>query len=358
MDLRFRACVLVLALAGCGGSAPAPPAASSAPASALVSGRASAKSAASAASSGQTTSITVALSSLSPTNIPAWLGQDLGVFEKNSLHVALKVIPGGSVTTSSLLGGDVQIVMGGGSEALGAAVGGADLVILGITVPTYTFIIEGPPSAKTLTDLKGKTFGVPAARGTVDVATRVALKSQGIDPDKDVKITALGSVQAVQAALLSHAIDAAGVNVPDTLSAEANGLHPVFNMAAAKLPAASNSIYTVRPYAASHRDVVQHYVDSVVQSTALVPVNRAASIATIKKNLKVEDAAAQATYEFYKAGIFPALPYPKLDLFGDARQAVGEKNPKVLEFDITKILDPSFVQSAADRGLDKPPSAG
>ena len=104
----------------------------------------------------------------------------------------------------------------------------------------------GPASAKSLADLKGKTFGVPAARGTVDIATRVALKSQGLDPDKDVKITALGSVQAVTAALLSGAIDAAGVNVPDNLAAEAKGMRAIFSTSAAKLPAASNSIYSQR----------------------------------------------------------------------------------------------------------------
>jgi NitT/TauT family transport system substrate-binding protein len=369
MKLRSLMGLLVVLLAGCGGaaapasSAPAAVASVAKPAASAAAGSvpaakpaasSSVKPAASAAaSSGQATNITVALSSLSATNIPSWVGQDAGIYQKNGLNADFKVIPGGSVTTSALLGGDVQIVMGGGSEALGAAVGGADLVIVGITTPTYTFIIEGPPSAKTLADLKGKTFGVPAARGTVDVATRVALKSQGIDPDKDVKITALGSVQAVSAALISHAIDAAAVNVPDNLSAEANGLHPVFNTAAAKLPAASNSIYVTRPYIASHRDVVQRYVDSVVQSIARIGTDKPLAVAAIKKNLKVDDTAANATYEFFKSGVFPALPYPKVDYFDDAKQTVGEQNPKVLSFDISKILDPSFVQSAADRGLDK-----
>jgi len=348
MKLRSLSFPLAFLLAGCGSAAiPANP-------SSLPPVPSAAKPAAtSPASNGQATNITVALSSLSATNIPAWLGQEAGIFQKNGLNAGFKVIPGGSVTTSALLGGDVQIVMGGGSEALGAAVGGADLIIVGITVPTYTFIIEGPASAKTLADLKGKTLGVPAAGGTVDVATRVALKSQGIDPAKDVKITALGSVQAVSAALISHAVDAAAVNVPDNLNAEANGLHPIFNTAAAKLPAASNSIYVVRSYAVAHRDVVQHYVDSLVQSIARIGTDKPLVIAAIKKNLKVGDPAANATYEFYKSGVFPALPYPKIDYFADAKQTVGEKNPKVLNFDISKILDPSFVQSAADRGLDK-----
>ena len=372
MNRRWQGlAALALLLAGCGGTAapaaPSSPAAASAAASTAASaaakpaasGSAAAKPAASGSAaakpgaSGAGTSINVALSSLSATNIPSWVGQDAGIFEKNGLNASFKVIPGGSVTTSALIGGDVQIVMGGGSEALGAAVGGADLVIVGVSVPTYTFIIEGPQSAKTLADLKGKTFGVPAARGTVDVATRMALKSQGIDPDKDVKITALGSVQAEQAALVSHAVDAAAVNVPDNLAAEASGLHPIFNIAQSKLPAASNSIYVLRPYLASHRDVVQHYVDSFVQSVALIPKDKALVVGAIKKNLKAEDAAANATYDFYKSGVFPVLPYPKLEYFKDVQQTVGEQNPKALTFDISKILDPSLVQNAADRGVDK-----
>ncbi|HLG69846.1 MAG TPA: ABC transporter substrate-binding protein [Chloroflexota bacterium] len=362
-----------LLLSACGGAAAPSAAPASTPSSAAAPGVSSsaagnapasgaAKPAASSAAmasakpapSGQATKLTVALSSLSASNLPSWVGEQAGIYAKNGLDVTFKVIAGGSTTTSALLGGDVQIVMGGGSEALGAAAGGADLVILGITVPKYTVIIEGPASAKSLKDLKGKTFGVPAARGTVDVSTRIALKSQGMDPDKDVKITSLGSVQAVTAALLSGTIDAAGVNVPDNLAAEDKGLHAVMSMKDADLPAASNSIYTVRSYAAANKDVLQRYVDSVVESIARIKTDRATSIAAIKKNLKLDDdRAAAATYDYYREGVFPALPYPKPEYFKDAQELGGEVNPKVRDFDVSKILDSSFVQSAADRGLDK-----
>jgi NitT/TauT family transport system substrate-binding protein len=361
MRLHIPGLALSVLLAACG-SAAAPAASNPAskpgtPASAPGSTSASAPAAsanAKPAASAQMTKLNVALSSLSASNLPSWVGEQAGIYAKNGLDVSFKVIAGGSTTTSALLGGDVQIVMGGGSEALGAAAGGADLVILGVTVPKYTVIIEGPASAKTLADLKGKTFGVPAARGTVDVSTRVALKSQGIDPDKDVKITALGSVQAVAAALLSGTIDAAGVNVPDNLAAEDKGLHAVMSMKDADLPAASNSIYTMRPYAAANKDVIQRYIDSVVQSIARIKTDRATSIAAIKKNLKLDnDRAAEATYDFYREGVFPSVPYPKAEYFKDSQELVGEQNPKVKTFDVSKILDPSFMQSAADRGIDK-----
>jgi NitT/TauT family transport system substrate-binding protein len=346
MKLHSALLAAIVTLAGCGGTAaPAP----SAPAS---SADATPAASAKPAASGGLIKINAALSSLSASNIPSWVGKEAAIFEKNGLDVDFKVIAGGSTTTSALLGGDVQMVMGGGSEALGAAAGGADLVIVGITVPTYPQIIYGPPSANSLADLKGKTFGVPANRGTVDVATRVALKSQGIDPDKDVKITALGSVQAVTAALLSGAIDAAAVNVPDNLAAEAKGLRPILNLATAKLPASSNSIYTQRSTITARRDMVQRYVDSIVQSIARVKADKPLAMAAIKKNLKLDDQrAVEATYEYYKAGVFPDYPYPRAELFKDARELVGEQNAKVLTFDVNTILDPSFIKSAEDRGL-------
>lgn len=346
----------VLALTACGSAAP-PPAGSpgqAAPPSAASAAAGSAAAKPSAGASAGLTKIAVANSSTSASNLPSWVGRDTGIYEKNGLDIDFKLVQGGSTTTSSLLGGDVQIVMGGGSEAMAAAASGADLIIAGITVPTYTNLLEVPASVKTPPDLKGKTLAVPAARGTVDIATRVALKSLGLEPDKDVKINALGSVGAATTAIVSGAVDGGLVNPPDNLLVEAKGLHPLLNLSTANLPAASNSIYTLRSYAASHRDVVQRYVDGVVQSAARVNSDRAATIAALKKYLKMDDQKQlDATADFYTNGVFPVYPYPNAGNFKDAQQLIGQDNPKVLSFDVAKILDPSFVKSAEDRGVGK-----
>jgi ABC-type nitrate/sulfonate/bicarbonate transport system substrate-binding protein len=338
----------MLLLAACG--------AKSAPAQSSASqpGAASAPSSAAAAASGSLIRLAVANSSTGATNLPSWVGRDNGIYDKNGLDIDWKLVQGGSTTTSSLLGGDVQIVMGGGSEALAAAAGGADLVIAGITVPTYTFLLEVPAGVKTPADLKGKSLAVPAQRGTVDIATRVALKSLGLEPDKDVSIKAFGSLNAANAAILSGAVDGGAVNPPENVALEAKGLHPLLNLATAGLPAASNSIYTLRSYAASHRDVVQKYVDGVVQSIARVNSDRNATALAIKRNLKLDDQKAiDAAVDFYQNGVFPLYPYAKPENFKDAQQLIGQDNPQVLNFDVSKILDSSFVKSAEDRGVGK-----
>jgi len=60
-----------------------------------------------------------------------------------------------------------------------------------------------------------------------------------------------------------------------------------------------------------------------------------------------------ATYEKYAVPLILLLPYPKAEQFKDAQETLGEKNEKVRTFDLSKLLDAAFVQSAADRGLDK-----
>ena len=51
--------------------------------------------------------------------------------------------------------------------------------------------------------------------------------------------------------------------------------------------------------------------------------------------------------------LIPPLPYPEAEQFKDAQDTLGAKNEKVRTFDLAKLLDVSFVQAAADRGLDK-----
>ncbi len=61
---------------------------------------------------------------------------------------------------------------------------------------------------KSYADLKGKNIGVSDFGGTEYPVTRNVLKSMGIDPDKDVKWTAVGAGVPAGVALQRGAIDA------------------------------------------------------------------------------------------------------------------------------------------------------
>jgi len=304
------------------------------------------------------TKLAYALSTTAASQLPFWLANDAGYFQKNGLDVSSRTVTGGSNTTATLLSGEVQLVTGGGAEALSAITNGADLVILATTGPKFEYVFEVTDKIKTAADLKGQRVGVPAIGGNADIAMHAALRKLGLDPDKDVTITATGAQNTSLAALTSHAVEGTMLSPPSHLIAEQQGAHPLMNMAEQDIFTAGGSIYTQRAYLAANRKVVQAFVDSIVESIARVKQDRATSVQVMKKNLKSDDdAGMNAAYDFYSK-LFPSLPYPKPEYFQEAVATLGKSNEKMRNFDVSKVLDPSLVQSAADRHLDQDSSRG
>src|SRR5205814_7106506 len=133
-------------------------------------------------------------------------------------------------------------------------------------------------------DLVGKKIGVATFGGSADIATRVVLRQSGIDPESDVTFIATGSAANRTAALLSGAIQAGMAGgPPDTLMLEAQGLHPLFDLAALKLPAANTSVIAQRRWVNANRPIVQRYVDGLIDAIAAMKRDKSGSVQVLKK---------------------------------------------------------------------------
>ena len=382
--LAAGACCALM-LAGCGGSGAATPtsaspaaasvakpaatsgsaAASAKPATTSASAQASAKpaaaasapasSAASAASAKLpgTTKINVSFSQITGNEIPLWMAAETGILQRHGLDASLQLIEGNK-GIAAVVSGEVQFADIGGSQVLSAAAGGADLAVIGVIGPVYPFVFIAPASIKTPADLKGKTIGVSTIGDSSDTATRQVLKKAGLDPSKDITIIATGSPQNRSAALIAGAIQGGMVAPPDNLTLEAQGMHEIPELSTTKLPAATQVETVLRPYVTAHRDVVQAYMDSIIEGVAAAKADRTQTVSVLEKSYKSsDDKAMNAAYDFYTGSVLPALPFPKPDQFADAQALLGATNDQVRQYKIDSLLDPSFVQDAANRGLGK-----
>jgi NitT/TauT family transport system substrate-binding protein len=304
----------------------------------------------------QSDSITVGYSNIAGDELALWAAVDEGYFSRHGVKVDAQLLAGGANTVAGLLSGQVQFAHAGGSEALNATASGADLVIVATLAPVYPYIFEVTPDIASPGDLVGKKVGVATIGGSADVATRVVLRQSGIDPEKDVTIIATGSAQNRTAALLSGAIQAGMAGgPPDTLDLEAQGLHPLFDLAGLKLPAANTAVIAQRSWVNANRALVQRYVDALVEATANLKQDREGSVAVLKKYYQTDDDAAMgATFDFHANEVLQILPFPRADQFADAIAQLSVSNPKIAEVDLSRLLDASFVQDAADRGLGGP----
>lgn len=369
-------------LAACGGSAtPAPssaPASAAAPASstaatakpAASSPAASAKPAASVSAAAKPSAsasakpaatiapakpgqVLAAYSEIVTSNLPMWAAKEGGIYQKNGLDVDVRLIES-SLAVSALVAGQVQFSGVGGSETLAAAVSGADVKILATTTPVYPYKLEVAAAIKTPADLKGKKVAISRVGSSSDVATRAGLKKIGLDPDKDVSIIQVGSLQARTAAMQSGAVQASMANPPDTLTLEDAGFHALVDLASLDLPASNNGIVVQGAWLAAHKTEAQKYIDSYVEAIARVKKDKAFAEDVMKKYLKLDDTRKlDAAYDYWVGKTMPALPYPKAEQFTDSVAVIAQKNPAAKTYDLNKLLDPSFIKSAADRGLDK-----
>jgi NitT/TauT family transport system substrate-binding protein len=298
--------------------------------------------------------IATSWNSASGDQVPLWVAKEGGYFEQAGVDADVQYIASTN-SMAALLAGQTQFAHIGGSEVLSAVAGGADLVVLAVPGPVYPYALYVSADIKTAADLKGKKLGVSGPGSSSDTALRVALPRLNITPDKDVDIISVGSTTNLTASLLSGAIVGGMSHPPDTLVLEPKGFHPIYDLAQQKLPFANNTIATQRAFVAAHRDLTQAYIDAIVRAIAREKADPDFTVGVMKKYLdSTDDTAMRTTWDYYSKEVRQSLPVPKLDQFRDTAAEMGKKNDKIASLDIARLLDASFVENTAARGLGAP----
>jgi ABC-type nitrate/sulfonate/bicarbonate transport system substrate-binding protein len=296
-----------------------------------------------------TKKIGIAYSNLIADSLSRWVARESGIFAKNGLDVDLQYIA--SVNAfAALLAGQVQASSGGGSEVISGVSNGAEVIVIANMMPIYPYFMEGTAEIQKPTDFKGQQIAITNPGATFDIASRVALRQAGLNPDTDVTWIKTGSVPNVQAALMSGQVQGGLAQVPDTLKLEAAGLHPVIDMSLLNAPASGTVVAMQRGFINDNKDVPQKIVDSILQAYALEKQDKAMTIKVLKQYLKSEDDQAMgATYDYFVAKAPPSAPKP--EHFADSYSVLAEQNPKIKDVDLAKMLDASYFQNAMDRKL-------
>ena len=167
--------------------------------------------------------IVIATSSMTLTSVPYLVAIEKKFFEKEGLtaqYVAMR----SDVAVKGLLTGDVDYNQSV-SSVLRAGVAGAPLVtVAGIYNRTF-FELIARGDVRSLADLKGKTVGISRYGASTEYALRFGLKANGIDPDKQIKMLAVGEDAARIAGLQNGTLAAIVSQVPANFFAYKVGGH-------------------------------------------------------------------------------------------------------------------------------------
>jgi NitT/TauT family transport system substrate-binding protein len=132
-----------------------------------------------------------------------------------------------NVSITALANGDIDYTLIFGS-VVRAALLGFPLRVVASFMDSSTHTLIALSEYKAVKDLKGKVLGVSSFGATADVVARMMIKHFGIDPEKEMKIIALGPERARFTALKEKVVDVAVISPP----ADSEGKKLGFNVLA------------------------------------------------------------------------------------------------------------------------------
>jgi ABC-type nitrate/sulfonate/bicarbonate transport system substrate-binding protein len=165
--------------------------------------------------------IRIAVSNPNMPNLTVAVAQAKGFFKEESIDAEIiRMNP--NVAITALATGDVDYCQLFGAVVSGAIAGLPVRIVAGF-LDNWPMTLIAQPEYKSLKDLKGKTLGISSFGATPDIGARLMLKQAGVDPEKDIKVLALGSDAARLTALKQRVVDVVVISPPADAQMEKQG---------------------------------------------------------------------------------------------------------------------------------------
>ena len=238
--------------------------------------------------------IRISVSSLDVAFLTSGVAYKRGFFKEEGLDVEL-IRMNANVSITALATGDIDYTMIFGS-VVRAAVRGLPMKVVASFMDSSTHALIARPEYKSIKELRGKTLGVSSFGATADVAARMMFQKSGIDPEKEIKIIALGSDRARFTALKEGIVDVAVISPPADVEGKKMGFNVVarayemFSFPFVGL-GANNKKIKERP------DEVKRAIKALIKANRYITANRDGAIQTLAEWSRSDRENAAASYD-------------------------------------------------------------
>ena len=214
-----------------------------------------------------------------------------------------------NISITALATGDTDYTTIFGS-VVRAAIRGLPVKVVASFLDSPTQMLLARQDYKSVKELKGKTLGVSTFGATADVSARMMFRYSGVDPEKDVKIIALGADQARFTALKEGIVDVIVISPPADLEGKKFGFrvlaraYELFNFPFVGLGANLKKI-NERP------DEIKRVIKALIKANRYIRSNRDGSIEVLAEWSRAAKENAAISYDsvvkvFNQDGSIPA----------------------------------------------------
>jgi ABC-type nitrate/sulfonate/bicarbonate transport system substrate-binding protein len=281
--------------------------------------------------------------------IPLWNIPEQRLDRQYGLDIKPVYIPGGVRLTQSALSGSVDIALTGGA-AINAMLSGAEMIYVGMPVPTYAFSLYARPEIKDVTDLRGKTLGVITKGASSDHAS-IALLRQYKMTQHDLKVLYFSRQEDALAALHQGLVQAAVHSPPTTLMARRLGYKELVNIGSLKLPYPFMGVAIRRSAVQQSPETIRGFLKAFVAGLKIAIEQPDVSKRAAARYLATRD--QEIIDEAYNgfAPLFPKIPYVTDEAIRSALSVTD--HPKASSANPKDFYDNRFLQQLESSGFVK-----
>jgi NitT/TauT family transport system substrate-binding protein len=238
--------------------------------------------------------IRISISSLDVAFLTGGVAFKRGFFKEEGLDVEL-IRMNANVSITALATGDIDYTMIFGS-VVRAAIRGLPMKVVSSFLDSSTHTLIARAEYKSMKDLRGKTLGISSFGATADVAARMMFQKSGIDPEKEIKIIALGSDRARFTALKEGIVDVAVISPPADVEGKKMGFnvlaraYELFTLPFVGLGASTKKIKE-RP------DEVKRAIKALIKANRDITANRDGEIQVLAEWGRSDRESAAASYD-------------------------------------------------------------
>jgi NitT/TauT family transport system substrate-binding protein len=309
---------------------------------------------AAAAAAAAPAKIVIAHAAMNARVAPLWVAQDRAFFAKNGITASTIFIRQAPVLVAALTAGDVQIGYTGGTSALAAVAGGADLKIIATLTNRLGYDFVAAHGIKSAKDLRGKRVGVQSLGGTVWMGAMLGLEHLGLDPVRDnINFLVIGDQTVLAQAVESGQIDATVLDGVFSRRLKQKGLTILAELQQANIPFSSQGLIVKGSYLQEQRETLEQVFKGLMEAIAftLAPKNKGLVVETIMQRLKLSDPkVAEEGYQDVIRGV-EKKPYPTVEGLRNIQRLMKLRSPSVEKVKVEEMIDDRILRRLDQSGF-------
>jgi NitT/TauT family transport system substrate-binding protein len=198
--------------------------------------------------------ITFKVGEASPANtfFAIWMAEAAGLYKQNDLDFEVVKMVGGSETGPALSTDKIQLMHIGMSSVVRANSAG--------------FNVTTGPGVNGIEDIKGNKVGISSAGSESELSTVVALEKLGLSRD-DIKFQEIGVERLTH--LKNGTVKATMLGEPLRSVAFAEGLMPICDLLAERMPWLYSGLVVDKAYLANNRDAILRFMRATIEGNYL-----------------------------------------------------------------------------------------